>query len=464
MKTADLLGQLPAPWPQNPQPGIRKRALAANRTIVVLDDDPTGTQTVYDVPVITTWATDHLLKAFANEEPLIYILTNSRSNPAEEARKINREVARAVKAASEATGRAFAVISRSDSTLRGHYPLETDTLASELELNEAPVVLAPFFEEGGRVTIDDRHYVVSGEDAIPAAKTPFARDAVFGFKHSHLGEWVEEKTGGRLAANEVYAINLESIRIGGPSDVTAILKALPPRSVCVVNAVEMRDMEVVAEAIHDAWDAGKTFLFRSAASIVRALVGLEKRALLSASEMVLETPHGGLIAVGSHVPMSTKQLECVLESNEVASVELPVKQVLAGEHVVDETSIEVDRYLGEGKNVVLFTSRELATASSDEENLRISQTVSEAMVKTIRKLTVTPRFLIAKGGITSSDIATKALEVAQATVLGQLLPGVPVWRLGEETRYPGLGYVVFPGNVGTNESLLEAVRRIRNHV
>jgi uncharacterized protein YgbK (DUF1537 family) len=65
--------------------------------------------------------------------------------------------------------------------------------------------------------------------------------------------------------------------------------------------------------------------------------------------------------------------------------------------------------------------------------------------------------LIAKGGITSSDVATQALNVSRAVVMGQLLPGVPVWQLGAESRYPGLAYVVFPGNVGRSKSLLEAV-------
>jgi len=229
----------------------------------------------------------------------------------------------------------------------------------------------------------------------------------------------------------------------------------------VINAVEMRDVEVVAAAIYDAWDEGRVFLIRSAASIVRALAGLEKRPLLESKGLALDTPNGGLIAVGSHVPMSSKQLGVLLESNEVTPVELPVPTLLEsdGDDLIGKCADEINTHLTKGKNVVFYTSRELATADSDEENLQIAQRVSDAMVQTIKKLSVTPRFVIAKGGITSSDIATKALGVKRATVIGQLLPGVPVWRLGKESRYPGLGFVVFPGNVGTDKSLLEAVQK-----
>ena len=79
----------------------------------------------------------------------------------------------------------------------------------------------------------------------------------------------------------------------------------------------------------------------------------------------------------------------------------------------------------------------------------------------MRRLTVVPRFIIAKGGITSSDVATDGLDVRRAWVLGQILPGVPVWRLNEESRFPGLPYVVFPGNVGTDDSLARAIEILR---
>ena len=72
-------------------------------------------------------------------------------------------------------------------------------------------------------------------------------------------------------------------------------------------------------------------------------------------------------------------------------------------------------------------------------------------------MTVTPAFVIAKGGITSSDVGTKALAVKRANVLGQIRPGIPVWQTGEESKFPQTPYVIFPGNVGENTTLREAV-------
>ena len=65
-------------------------------------------------------------------------------------------------------------------------------------------------------------------------------------------------------------------------------------------------------------------------------------------------------------------------------------------------------------------------------------------------------FIIA-GGITSSDVGTKALAVKKANVLGQIKPGIPVWQTGEESKFPMTPYVIFPGNVGEITTLREAV-------
>jgi uncharacterized protein YgbK (DUF1537 family) len=82
------------------------------------------------------------------------------------------------------------------------------------------------------------------------------------------------------------------------------------------------------------------------------------------------------------------------------------------------------------------------------------------LIALVQRITATPRFLVAKGGITSSDIATGGLGVRRAHVLGQLIPGVPVWRLGAESRFPGMAYVVFPGNVGDDRALAEGMTRL----
>ena len=82
------------------------------------------------------------------------------------------------------------------------------------------------------------------------------------------------------------------------------------------------------------------------------------------------------------------------------------------------------------------------------------------LVEVVQEIATKPRFLVAKGGITSSDLATRGLGVKRAIVRGQVHPGVPVWELGRESRFPGLTYVVFPGNVGNDAALTSVVQRL----
>ncbi|MBR3053084.1 MAG: hydroxyacid dehydrogenase, partial [Firmicutes bacterium] len=96
------------------------------KTIVVLDDDPTGTQTVHDITVFTTWETEELEKELQDEKGLFYVLTNSRAMSKETTIAVHKEIMKNLIEASKRTGRDFLVISRSDSTLRGHFPIETE--------------------------------------------------------------------------------------------------------------------------------------------------------------------------------------------------------------------------------------------------------------------------------------------------------------------------------------------------
>jgi uncharacterized protein YgbK (DUF1537 family) len=110
---------------------------------------------------------------------------------------------------------------------------------------------------------------------------------------------------------------------------------------------------------------------------------------------------------------------------------------------------------------VIFTSRQVQQ-SEELTDLEVARSVSSTLVNLIQGLRVRPDFIIGKGGITSSDVGTHGLGVERALVLGQIRPVVPVWRLGEESRFPGLAYVVFPGNVGSPETLLDIISELRD--
>ena len=157
----------------------------------MLDDDPTGTQTVHNIPVLTEWSVASLRAELANDLPCFYILTNSRSLPLPGAQAMNVEIARNLREASHQAQRDFVIVSRSDSTLRGHFPGEVDALANALEQDFDGWLIIPFFLEGGRYTIGNVHYVAEGDKLVPAGETPFARDSAFGYRASNLREWVE---------------------------------------------------------------------------------------------------------------------------------------------------------------------------------------------------------------------------------------------------------------------------------
>lgn len=455
---AELFAALPPEWPENLLPAIRQ----ALHKVVVLDDDPTGTQTVHGVPVLTGWPVEALRAELANDLAAFYILTNSRSLPPAQAQALNAEIGRNLQQAAQQAGREFTVVSRSDSTLRGHFPGEVAALAQALGGGFHAWLLIPFFLEGGRYTIEDVHYVAEGDQLVPAGETEFARDAAFGYRASNLREWVEEKTGGHIPASAVASISLADIRLGGPERVAGRLRSLPQGSVCVVNAASYRDLQVLTQGLLAAEAQGLRFLCRSAASFVPVRAGLAPHALLTAGDLNLPAQGGGLIVVGSYVPRTSSQLTFLLNQANVLPVEVGVEDLLAGPAgAVERAARQAGQALSRGEDVVIYTSRRLVTGGDAEQSLAIGRRVSEGLVAIVQAIAARPRYLLAKGGITSSDLATYGLGVRRALVLGQILPGVPVWQLGPESRHPGLPYIVFPGNVGDSQALATVVAALR---
>lgn len=459
-KTA-LFSSLPPEWKLDLIPQIQALLRETKQKVFVLDDDPTGTQTVYDTVVLTEWPVDALQREMQSPDAICYILTNSRSVNANRAAAINREIAKNLQAACDLADRPFTIISRSDSTLRGHFPAETDALASSLASRPDGILIIPAFMAGGRYTIRGAHYVEEGGALIPAAATPFARDPVFAYANSELSKWVEEKTEGEISAKGVVRLSIDKIRLGGPSAVYDVLKQLGDGAICVVDAVSERDLEVVALACLRAESAGKNLIYRTAASFAGIRGGLPIRAPLKANEMNLMPERGGLVVVGSFVEKSTEQLAVLLESGRARGIEAKVPDLLDASDAatfIQPIVEELNSILEAGIHAVVYTSRQLVAGRDERANFQISKRVSGRLVEIVRGLRISPRFIIAKGGITSSDLATDALSITRARVLGQILPGIPVWQPDVSSRYPGGTFVVFPGNVGDARALLRAIQ------
>jgi uncharacterized protein YgbK (DUF1537 family) len=458
IKKRDLLDAIPAPWPEDLLPEIRAEVLRQGSKIVVLDDDPTGNQTVHDVAVFTRWSVPALIQLLEEPDPVAYVLTNSRSLSPADAESLTRDIARNLMRAREKTGREFVVVSRSDSTLRGHYPAEVQTLIDALGSKVDGTLIIPFFQEGGRLTANDIHYVTEGDRLIPAAETEYADDATFGYAHSNLRAWVAEKHRGELSPSDVAHVPLRLIREGGPHAVADVLRTLSGRQVCVVNAVSYRDLEVFVAGLLSAEAEGKRFVYRTAASFVRVRGGIAPRPLLKHADLDVN-PAGGLVVVGSHVRKTTQQLEALRTLSHLAWVELDVRALLRPSQrkgVISEAADGVSRAIETGRDAVLYTSREPIVEHPTLTPLQIGERISDALVRVVSGLGATPGWVVAKGGITASVIATRALGIERADVLGQAIPGVPVWQTGKESRWPDLPYVVFPGNVGD----VDAVRRM----
>ena len=446
---------------------LGKEIKANNLKIVVLDDDPTGVQTVHDVSVYTDWSVESIREGFAEDNKVFYILTNSRGMTEQETTAAHRRIAERVAAVSAETGIPYMYMSRSDSTLRGHYPLETKLLKEGIEAAGGTVdgeILCPFFKEGGRFTIGDIHYVLQGELLVPAADTEFARDKTFGYTRSSIPEYIEEKTGGEYSAGSVTCISLDSLRNIEIDKIEKQLLAVKDFGKVCLNAVDYCDLKVFSIALYRAIAQGRNFIFRTAAGEVKVLGGISDQPLLTRKDMVVnETDFGGVVVVGSHTQKTTAQLKELLTLDCVVPVEFDSNKVLEGDDAfyaeVDRCVAEEEKIIRTGKTAVCYTSRTLLTLENDtkESALLRSVKISDGVQSLVGRLHLTPAFVIAKGGITSSDVGTKALAVRRANVMGQIRPGIPVWQTGEESRFPKTPYVIFPGNTGNETTLREAV-------
>lgn len=440
---------------------VRAQIDAAD-VLVVLDDDPTGTQSVAGLPVLTRWEREDLDAAFATGAPAVYVLTNTRSLDEDAAAARNREIVDVALAAAADAGKRVTFVSRGDSTLRGHFPLETDVLSAEIAARGGSIpaltLLVPAFPEAGRITVDAVHYWVTGDEATPVGETPFAQDATFGYAASDLRDWVEEKTAGRIPASEVASLNIRTIRAGVEA-VEDFLRALPAGTVVAVDVVDESDMRVVALALHRMRDVD--VLLRVGPPYVRAHIGQEIAEPVRAEDIAFANDRGGLVVVGSHVPLTTAQLEALKKARpQTVTIELDVRALIGAEREahLDARAQAAAAALADG-TVIVHTTRELITGADGDESLDIARRVSSGVVELVRRVLAIapPRFVIAKGGITSSDVASEALEIRRATVLGPMLPGlVSLWQ-PETGPAVGIPYIVFAGNVGDADSLATVV-------
>ncbi|MEH2433832.1 MAG: four-carbon acid sugar kinase family protein [Nostoc sp.] len=430
--------------------------------IIVLDDDPTGSQTVHSCLLLMHWDVDTLRIGLQDDSPIFFVLTNTRSLTPELAASVTKEVCHNLKIALNAEGiDDFLIVSRSDSTLRGHYPIETDAIAQELGPFDAHFLVPAFFE-GGRITRDTVHYLIIAGVPTPVHETEFARDSVFSYHHSYLPKYVEEKTKRRISAEAVERFLLADIRAGSLER----LLQLSGNKCAVVDGETQDDLNRFAVDILAAASQGKRFLFRSAASILTALAALPPQPI-TAENMAQYVRQGkpGAVIVGSHVKKTTQQLEALLQVEGTVGIEVNVAQLLddANQSAALLTEIqERTRAAHEaGKTPVVYTSRQELNFKDVKTRLEFGEKVSGLLMDIVRGLPSDIGFLISKGGITSNDVLSNGLALTSARLIGQILAGCSmVLTPSDHSQFPDLPVVLFPGNVGDADALGTVYQRL----
>jgi uncharacterized protein YgbK (DUF1537 family) len=430
--------------------------------VLVLDDDPTGIQTMQNIEILTTWEPDLVDRTLREQPRILYLLTNSRALDEPAAVKLTASVVAVLRSAAQKNQIRFSPISRSDSTLRGHYPAELGPFVDLLSQPPDGHLIVPAYPEGGRIVFNGCHFVYdhASRRYLPVTETDFSKDPTFGFSHYRLSEWVEEKSKGAWKASQVLSIPLSMLRQGGPDEVASLLLRAEHNVPIVVDTVTDADLVVLSAGLLRAENAGKRFLCRTAAPFVRSRLGELPGANLDPS-VIGSGP--GLVLVGSYVQRSTEQLAQARALPNVDSIELLVdrlfEQADAGRHLMGVVEA-IESSLAAKRTALVFTSRGLVSHRGQLNHVQISAIVSEALSSIPTKLTQPPTWLVAKGGITSNDVLTKGLKAKRALVLGQVASGVSALKLGPESASPGLPFIVFPGNVGGPSTLADVITNL----
>ena len=464
--------------------------MAGRFKIVVLDDDPTGSQTVHSCPLLLQWDRATLLKGLAHPSPLLFVLANTRALAPEAAAVRVQEIARALKGAMAELD-AFThwlIVSRGDSTLRGHFPGEVDGLEAELGPFDA-TFLVPAFLQGGRTTVAGVH-LLHGE---PVHTSAFGRDGLFGYGTSFLPDWVAEKTAGRISADQVELVGVEELDgapEAGPQQggfdqgsfqvLFQRLAGLEGNRCVAVDAERPQQLGALAAAVRELtapsaaerWGRPRRFLSQSAASWIEALAQLPPQPLAPEGLVQLRrldgrgAPLPGLVLVGSHVPLADAQLEVLLAEPGCGGVEIAVAKlarVLEGPVPLEMLAsleqawlAQLEAVLAAGQTPVLFTSRGELACRSSAERRRLGLELAALMARLAAALAPQLGYLISKGGITTHTLLADGLGLARVELQGQLLPGLSLVLTPSKGVVAGLPVLTFPGNLGDPETLRAA--------
>ncbi len=440
--------------------------------IVVIDDDPTGSQSVHSCPLLLSWDVDVLRAGLRHDSPLLFILANTRALLPEEAVNRNRQICVSLKQAMRVEGilkSDVLFVSRGDSTLRGHAVIEPEVIQEEFGPFAATFYI-PAFIEGGRTTVNGVHFL----NGMPVHKTPFAQDSLFGYSTSNLAEWLEEKSSGNIRKESVRLLSISQLdkairSANGMIALKQFLDSLQANQIVIVDAQRKEHLKVFSNAINHFGDT-KQFLFRSASSLLNPLAKLSPQQLTKEDlvDMRLRDQAGnslpGMILVGSHVPLADQQLSYLLQTPKCVSVHIPVNKLYTAfrsnnEHFISDIEsklIEIIRGIWEtGGTPVVFTTRGELRLPSFDESVLFGQRLAEFTAILTGSLVSDLGYLISKGGITTNTMLSRGLGLKSVYLEGQLLPGISLVRPRLSEKISGIPILTFPGNLGDETTLFE---------
>ncbi|WBU37483.1 four-carbon acid sugar kinase family protein [Homoserinibacter sp. YIM 151385] len=403
---------------------------------IVLDDDPTGTQSASGVRVLLEHGAE-LLEAALHEASAVYVQTNSRALDEAAAVALVARIREEGMTAAARLGEPVRFVLRGDSTLRGHVFAETEVL---LDAEPGAIMLfVPAFPDGGRTTRDGIHLVRQGGREVPAGETEYARDPVFPFRASRLADYVREKS-----ARPPVPVAIGEVRGGRLAG--ALLDAAPG-SVVVPDAEDDDDIRRIAQAVREAEAAGAAIVVRSASPLAAELAGVA-----SDGHLVLgpeDRPARVLLVCGSHTGGATAQLARLepslgppLAVRTAAALRDPAA---AGAEVVEPA---LERVRAGGVAIVASERARAAEHGTLDHGERVMRALTGAVAGILPHVDA----VVAKGGITSAEVARAGMGARDARVLGQILPGISAWRMRVRDGREML-YIVVPGNVGEEDAL-----------
>lgn len=411
---------------------------------VVLDDDPTGTQSASDVEVLLEWDKAAIAAAL-QAHGAVYLQTNSRAVPAAQAAELAGAIRAQVDAVSRELGMPVLVVLRGDSTLRGHVFAESDVFAGD----DACILFVPAFPAGGRTTVGSIHRAVIDGVDTPVGQTEFARDPVFGYQSSDLVEWTAE-----VGHRRAIPVVLTDLRASGGQAVAVALDAAAPRELVVPDVATDADIALVHAGLMAAIRAGTGVVVRAAAPLAAMCAGRLSRGYLP-RPLRPERP-GVLVVCGSHTAAATAQLQRLADWAGVDPVVIPTDEAFANPAAAGGRAADLARsQLESGGVAILGSARD---RRPQDDSLEHGALVMSALITAATAVKPLVGTVVSKGGITSAEVARTCFAARTAHVRGQVAPGISVWDLGSSAQRAL--QVIVPGNVGDADTLVDVMHAL----